>query len=229
MRARDLMTPDVITVPPDMPATAVARLLSDRGISAVPVTDASRRVLGLVSESDLIRQFAGDPGSNMSWFAELFSNPSRMASEYAKAHGRTASDLMTKNLVSAKPDAAISEIAQLMSKHNVRRVVVLEDGILAGVISRADLLRAVIAPAAAGEGNDDDAIRRAIIAEMRKQPWINTFYITVMVKEGVAELYGFCGSEDIRKGLNVLVASIPGVKKVDDRLEIGPLYLYGAT
>jgi len=227
MNAHDLMTPDVVTVLPDTPVLAVARLLSDRGISAVPVADAKRHVLGVVSESDLLRNIAGETQKDMGFLATLFADPHRLASEYAKAHGRVAKDVMTSNLISVPPTASAAEIARLMSEKGVHRVLVMEGGRLAGIVSRADLLRAILAPPATAAAQSDDAIRRALIEEMRRLPWINTFFVTVIVKDGVASLYGMVGSDEIRRGLETMAENVPGVKRVDNRTEVGSAALYG--
>lgn len=226
MNARDLMTPDVVTVLPDMPVVALARMLADRGISAAPVTDAQRRVLGIVSEGDLLRHIAGEDKADLGFFGVLFSDPHRLASEYAKTHGKTARNVMTSNLVSVTPDTPVEEVAKLMAKRNVRRVLVMEGDKLLGIVSRADLLRAILSPPPSDGTASDDTIRKAIIAEMRRQPWVNTYFVTVLVKDGVAELHGLVGSEEIQRGLEALAAAVPGVKRVENRTEVGPMLLY---
>jgi CBS domain-containing protein len=228
MKARDLMTPDVITVPPETPIMGVARLLADRHISAVPVTDADRRVIGIVSEADLLHQVGGFADETPGFFEALFSDPAKMAAQYAKSHGRTARDVMTTDVVSVTEDTDAAEIAKQLDKNHIRRVLVLRDGRLAGIVTRADLLRAIVTHQAAATGGDqsDEAIYRAIMAEMKKQPWASTFYTTLVVKDGVVEFYGYCGSEDYRRALRVLAENVPGVKKVQDHLVIGPLYVY---
>lgn len=227
MKARDLMTPDVITVTPDTPVLGIARLLAERHISAVPVTDAQRKPIGLVSEGDLLRQVAGFSEDKPGFFEALFSDPAKMAAQYARAHGRTARDVMTAEVETVNEDADAADIARQLDKHQIRRVLVVRDGRLVGVVTRADLLRAIVAqqtgPATDGS---DESIYRAVMAEMKKQPWASTFYTTVVVKDGVVEFYGYCGSEEYRRALRVLAEGVAGVKKVEDHLVIGPLYVY---
>lgn len=227
MKARDLMTPDVITVAPDTPVMGIARLLAERHISAVPVTDAERKVLGIVSEADLLRQVSGFAEETPGFFEALFSDPAKMAAQYARSHGRTAKDVMTAELVSVSEDASAADIAKLLDKNHIRRVVVLRDGRLAGMVTRADLLRAIVTQASAAPSDtSDESIYRAVMQEMKKQPWASTFYTTVVVKDGTVEFYGYCGSDEYRRALRVLAESVPGVKKVEDHLVIGPLYVY---
>jgi CBS domain-containing protein len=99
LRARDLMTPDVVTVPPETPVVAIARLLAERGFSAVPVTGAAGRLLGIVTEADLIRRLAGEERP-AGWFSSLFADPARQAVRYARTHGATAGDVMTEAVLS---------------------------------------------------------------------------------------------------------------------------------
>jgi CBS domain-containing protein len=150
LRARDLMTAEVITVPPETPFIAIARLLAERGISAVPVVDAEARVKGIVTEADLVRRLAGEEDRPVSWFASFFTNEAREADRYARTHGVTAADIMTEAVVTVGPDTPARPIAQLMEERGIRRVLVVQEGRLKGLVSRADLLRALAAPAAEG-------------------------------------------------------------------------------
>lgn len=227
MKARDLMTTDVATVPPETPVLAVARMLAERHVSAVPVVDRERRVLGILSEGDLLRQVSGREEPEIGFFQSLFSDPVKLAAQYAKAHGRTARDIMTEQVTTVGPDATAAEIAELLDKQHIRRVVVVKDGKLAGIVSRADLLRALVTPKAGAAGaTSDEEIYRAVTAAMKKQPWASTFYTTVVVEDGVVSFYGYCGSEEYRKAVKVLAEGVAGVKRVEDHLVIGPLYVY---
>lgn len=226
MKARDLMTQDVVSVAPDTPVLGVARLLSERHISAVPVTDADRTVLGVVSEADLLHQVGGYREDTPGFFQALFSDPAQMAARYVKAHGRTARDVMTLDLVAVNEDTPAGEIAKLLDEKHIRRVLVLRDKRLAGIVTRADLLHALVTPKGDATGTSDDEIYRAIQREMKKQPWASTFYTTVMVKDGTVGFYGYCGTEEYRRAIEVLARNVAGVKKVENNLVIGPLYVY---
>ena len=227
MKARDLMTTSLVVVPPETPVAGVAQLLASRGISAVPVADAEGRLHGLVTEGDLIRRLAEEKRGPLGWFLGLFGDSRKLADRFAKAHGAKAEDVMTRDLVSVGEEASADEIARLMEKHNIRRVPVLKDGKLAGIVSRADLLRAVLMPPtapAAGEVTDAALLRRVITA-MREQPWVDTFYIFPSVKDGTVNLYGFHRSEEVQRGLVVLARGVPGVKAVEDKTEPMPVFL----
>lgn len=227
--ARDLMTPDVVTVPPETPVMAMARLLADRGISAVPVVDAAGKVLGIVTEADLVRRLAGEEDKPTSWFGALFADPASQAERFARTHGVTAKDLMTEKVVSVAPDTTAAHIAHMMEEQKIRRVVVLEGETLKGIVSRADLLRALVTPVHEEAELSDERVRRAVMAAMKKEPWTDTFYTMVEVKDGVVTFHGFRRSDAVQKALRVLAENVPGVKSVVDDTQPMPVFIYGAA
>jgi len=207
----------------------VARLLAERGISAVPVLDKAGAVLGIVTEADLIRRLAGEDDARPGWFASLFGNQQRDADRYARTHGVSASEIMTTELVTVDPDMLASKVAHLMEEKGIRRVLVLENGRLRGIVSRADLLRALVSPPRMEGELSDDRIRQAVLAAMRKEPWADTFYTLVEVQDGVVAFHGFMRTEQVRRGLKVLAEQVPGVKGVVDNTSPMPTYLYGGV
>lgn len=228
LRARDLMTPDVVTVPPETPVLTIARMLADRGISATPVVDPQGQLLGIVTEADLIRRLAGQEDKPAGWFASLFASPEQDAVRYARTHGVTARDVMTADVVTVDPDMLASAVAHLMEDRGIRRVMVTQEGRLKGIVSRADLLRALVAPPQEGGDLSDDRIRRAVLAAMKKEPWADTFYTMVDVHDGVVEFHGFSRSAAVQRGLRVLAENVPGVKGVQDNTQPMPAYLYAS-
>lgn len=228
--ARDLMTEAVVSVRPDMPVNSLARLLSERGISAVPVTDGEGRLLGLVTEADLLRRVAGVEDRPISWLRGLFSDASFQAQNYAKTHGSTARDVMTTRLITVEPGATVAHCAGVMEEHRIKRLPVVEDGRLVGVISRSDLLSAALeAPErqGTGAGSDDERIRHALRKAMHEQPWAASLYTFMDVQDGVVTLHGFVRSPEVRRGLRVMAESIEGVVRVEDRMQNAPAYLAG--
>jgi CBS domain-containing protein len=229
MRARDLMTTSLVTIPPDAPVEAVARVLSDRGISGAPVVDSSGRLLGMVTEGDLIRRLAAVEDRPKSWFVGLFQSAEAQAARYARTRGRKARDVMTTDLVTVTEDTPIEHIAHLIEEKNIRRVPVVRDGKLVGVVSRADLLRALVAPPQSISAEAPDSrIRAQLVQAMREQPWVDTYFIFPEVKDGVVTFYGFCRSETVKQGLRVLAEGVPGVKEVRFETEAAPAYIVGA-
>jgi CBS domain-containing protein len=216
MRARDIMTTDLVTAPPDMPVEALAALMAERHISGAPVVDAEGRLVGLVTDGDLMRRLSAKEDKPASFLAALLGAGADQAIAYARAHGRRVRDLMSTDLATVAEDATVEEVAHLLETRRIRRVPVVRDGRLVGVVSRADLLRAVMAPVHDGAGDDasDPRIRRAIYAAMRDQPWISARFVFPMVKDGVVTFHGFLGSQEALTALRVLAEGIEGVKEV---------------
>jgi len=227
LTARELMTADVVTVPPETPVMAIAQLLADRGISAVPVLGADGKLRGIVTEADLIRRLAGGHGE-LGLLRQLFTDMDQLANRYAATHGATAAEIMTVNLVTVSPEDHAGTIAELLEEKKIRRVVVVEEGRLCGVVSRADLLRALVAPPLERGEYSDDRLRRAVQAAIKREPWAETFFTLIEVKDGVVELHGFSRSAAVQRGLKVLVAEVPGVKGVVDKTQPMPSYLFAA-
>lgn len=223
--ARDLMTATVVTVQPDLPVTALARLLASRGISSAPVVDEQGRLLGIVTEADLLRRLAGAEDAPVGWLQGLFQRSDPEAIHYARTHGTTAQDIMTRDPVTVEPDATAAHCARLMEQHRIKRLPVVHEGRLAGIVSRADLLRAVLqAPARIGADapSRDAHILATLCAEMRSQPWTNDIRTFADVRDGVVTLYGSVRSEAMRHGLHVLATCVDGVVRVEDQLTVGP-------
>jgi len=230
--ARDLMTSNLITVPPDMPVTAIARLLSEKSISSVPVVDTEGKLLGIVTEADLLRRVAGAEDPVRSWIRRLLrGDADDEALRYARTHGQTAADIMTTELITARPEDRSSQCAHLMEQRRIKRLpVVDEKGRLVGMVSRADLLFAAMAPQPAigvADRDLDERIRVALRKEIKKEPWADSIYVTPEVQDGVVTFHGFVRSEAIRRGLCVLARRIDGVREVVDRMEKAPLFLPG--
>lgn len=224
MRIGDLMTPEPITVPPDMTVGALVRLLAERHITGVFVTGPSGTPLGVVTEADLIRRLAPEQEeADLGWLTRLLIDADRAAARYARTHGTRARDVMTPALIALTEDAPAAEAARLMRERRIRRIAVLREGRLVGVVSRADLLKAVAArPDTLGSETADAHIRRAILDEMRRQPWASADSTVVIVEDGTVRLEGYCRSEEARHALRVLAERVEGVKRVVDHLETGP-------
>jgi CBS domain-containing protein len=224
MQARDIMTTPVLTVMKNATVQEVARLLLDRHISAVPVVDGDGILLGVVSEGDLIRRADSGTERHPSWWLSLVSDPEDDARSYLKSHGLHAGDVMTRNVIVVTEDTAIPEIADLLEKHRIKRVPVVRDGCVVGIVSRANLLQALVArPAASGvsTSSDDRALREAVFAAV-KATGSRTAYVNVLVTEGVAHLWGMAHSEAERAAMRVAAETVPGVKRVEERVSLLP-------
>ncbi|MBK7658131.1 MAG: CBS domain-containing protein [Betaproteobacteria bacterium] len=224
MQARDVMTSPVLTVTTDVTVQEIARLLLDRHISAVPVVDGDGILLGLVSEGDLIRRADAGTERHPSWWLGLVSDPEDDARSYLKSHGLRAGDVMTRNVVAVTEDAPIPEIAELLEKHRIKRVPVVRDGCVVGIVSRANLLQALVARpvnSAVQTSVDDRALREAVFQAV-KSTGARTIFVNVLVTEGVAHLWGMAHSEAERDAMRVAAESVPGVKRVEARVTLLP-------
>jgi CBS-domain-containing membrane protein len=148
VKARDIMTREVVSVSPETPTAQIAAALLQHGISAVPVIDASGAVVGMVSEGDLLGRNDAEREARRDWWLALVAegedlNPDFLAS--LKQKSLTARDVMSAPVVAVAEDAEIAEISRLLATHRIKRVPVVADGGLVGVVSRADLLRALTA------------------------------------------------------------------------------------
>lgn len=226
MQAKQIMTAEVQTVSPTTPVTAIARLLLERRISGVPVVDADNRVLGIVSEGDLMRRAEAGTARRRSWWLELFSEDSALAREFVKTHGLRAADVMTSHVVSVTETTGVADIAELLESRGIKRVPVVRDGRLVGIVSRADLLRALVAAkdSAKPAATSDAALRDEIFARLRAQPWGETLMLNVVVEDGRVELWGATRSEEQREAIRVLAERVPGVRAVRDELNVIPRF-----
>jgi len=220
MKASDIMTSPVFTVEPDAQVKDVAAMLFERRISAVPVVEKGTLV-GIVSEADLLRrQEIGTEclGQGGSWWLRLFSaNPS--VEGYIKSHARHARDVMTREVVTVSPDAALAEVAQILETRDIGRVPVVEAGQLVGDVSRANLVQALAVAAGTADASlsaDDQSIRRLLLAELERHDWWRVDRANVIVTDGVVHFWGMVESDDARPAARVAAENVPGVRGVDD-------------
>jgi len=223
MKAADVMTTHVITVRPETPVAQIAEVLLANRISAVPVVNDKDVLVGIVSEGDLIHRVEAGTERRRSWWLELLTGTETLAHEFVMSHARKAADVMTQPVVSVTPDALLGEVASLLEKHRIKRVPVASNGKLAGIVSRADLVRALMQLArekAAAMPVDDLTLHSNIIDHLRAQPWIDPSTINVVVNNGAVELWGIVDSETEKNAIRVAVEVMPGVREVSNRLVV---------
>ena len=220
LTAADVMTREVVSVGPDTPVRAIAELLFTRRISGVPVLE-DGRLIGVVSEGDLIGHAAATGEQRRSWWLSALMNDSASARDYAKTHGRTARDVMTSAVITIGEAATLAEIAKTLERHRIKRVPVLREGKLVGIVSRGNLLQALATLEVEAAGTvDDDAIRERLIAELRGQSGPDLPPDAIVVENGIVRLSGIVQTEDERRALRIAAENTPGVKGVDDHLTI---------
>lgn len=227
MQAKDIMTPDVSTVGPAAEVAEVARLMLERCISAVPVVDGKRRVLGIVSEGDLIRRAECGAEGRRSWWLALVAD---RTAEFIKAYGTRTKDLMTRDVITVSEGAPLGEIARTLETHRIKRVPVVQDGRLSGIVSRADVLRGLASVSSARAERpsaDDRQIRDKILALLKERSDASTRFVSVIVVGGTVYLWGTAESEQDRVAIRVAAENVAGVKAVHDLLGCLPEVLKG--
>ena len=222
MHARDVMTTDVLTVAPDTNVRTIAQSLLDRGISAVPVVDQQGHVMGIVSEGDLMRRAEAGTERHRSWWLDLLASPADKARDFAKSHGLTAKDVMTQPVVTVTEDAPLAEIATLLERHRIKRVPVVRDGAIVGIVSRANLLYGLVAKEAAPVTTPDDATIRQRVIDRVKEAGIDEGYINVVVAGGVVHLWGLLDSQVEKEAVRIAAETTPGVRAVENNLGVLP-------
>jgi CBS domain-containing protein len=226
MRAIDVMTPSVLVAAPEMTVQAAAKLLADRHISGMPVVDAGGQVLGMISEGDLLHRTeigtdAAAEGQRRSWWLDLLASTRELASTYVKEHARTVRDVMSDKVVSVAEGTPLVEIANLLERRRIKRVPVMRDEKLIGIVSRSNLIRALasVPPDALPVASTDQQLHDAIVRELSDHRWAQPSQ-NVIVKEGIVHLWGVIRSEEERRAICVAAESVPGVKEVKSHLEL---------
>lgn len=221
MNVADVMTQPVISVTPQTTIADAARLMLLRHVSGLPVVEPGGAVIGVVTEGDLLRRAETGTDRLHSRWIEMLVSPGRLARDYVHSHARKVGDVMTHDVVSVSPQDSLAEVVRLMESRRIKRLPVVEDGHLVGIVSRSNLVRALLdsLPEATGADVRGDAeLRTLILDEIARQPWGPRASVDVWVKDGVVNLYGSITDDRERTALQVLAENIPGVKAVNDNL-----------
>ena len=220
MKAADIMTRGAFTVTADSTVEGAARTMLGHRVSGLPVVDAGGAIVGMLTEGDLLRRAETGTERRRPRWLELLLGPGRMARDYVHSHAGKVGDVMTRDVITVGPGTPIEEVAELMERRRVKRLPVVEEGRIVGIVSRANLLAALLE--ALGETRpsaaSDREIRRRVLAEIDKQRWAPRASIDIAVEDGVIELRGAVTDERERQALRVAAENVPGVKAVRDRL-----------
>jgi CBS domain-containing protein len=228
MRAADVMTSEVITVGEDASVQEAAKLMAEHGISAVPVVDRAHRVVGIVSEGDLLHRAENGTERRRSWWLDMVASTNQLAGEYVKSHSGKVKDVMTRGVISVIEEMPVADIAILLETKRIKRVPVLRDGRLVGIVSRANLLRALamtISERPSGAEAEDRAIRNKLLAELKAQKWAEVAPANIIVKDGIVHLWSSYYSEEEKRALIMAAESIPGVRRVENHMRPVAAYL----
>jgi len=225
MKASDVMVSNIVITTPDATVREVANLLLVNQISAVPVVSAIGELLGIVSEGDLINRPENETRHRKSWWLEALASNESLAAEYVKSHSRRVSDVMTRDVITAHPDTSVAELASILESNGIKRVPIVQDGKLLGIVSRANLLRALarVGDRMPDARPDDAAIRQDLMARLDRERWARPALISITVFEGRVDLWGIVESQAEKQAVHVLAEVTPGVRAVNDNLMIRPV------
>jgi len=223
MKASEVMTKRVISIASNASVAEAIRAMLKNHISGLPVVNRGGKLVGIISEGDLLhRQEIGTEIKRNAWLDAMFG-PEQSANDYVRAHGITVGEVMTRMpVITVNEDTSLDQVVHLMEHHRIKRVPVLHDGKVVGIISRANLLQvlASLHRAEPKPSRDDQAIRRRIIATIRKRNWSYGADLFVLVRNGVVDLCGRIADPSQRAALMTLAAEQNGVKKVHDHLRL---------
>lgn len=224
MKARHVMTKDVVTVGPTTTVAEIAAILMRHRVGAVPVVSDGRNVIGIVSQTDLAHRSEIETTRKRQWWLKAFADVNAEAREYVRSHGLKAEDVMTPFVVSVRKDDSLAEVADILDAYHIRQVLVMDDGALVGIISRADLVRklAEIKVGPPVPRPDNSALHKTIRDRLKAQPWLNASAVNFTVNDGVVRLWGAVDTGDQHQALCVLVEGTPGVRRVENCVTLIP-------
>lgn len=220
MKALDVMSSPVIAVSPEADVVDAVQLMLRNRISGLPVVDERHRLVGLLSEADLLRRpEMGTTRKQTPWF-DAFFGPAKSAREYVRSHGLKVRDVMTHKPITIDGGARLDEVVHLMETRGVKRLPVTRRGKVAGIVTRADLLRvfASVHRDASRTLKSDIEIRRRILEDIAAQSWSSGAVVDVVVRKGTVDLWGTIMDASQREALTTLARSVRGVKRVYDHL-----------
>ena len=220
MIVADVMTRNCVTIAPDATVEEAVNLMLSRQVSGLFVVDKTGELAGVVTEGDLLRRDELGTQRHRPWWLRLLVSPAQQAHDFTRANGRHVRDVMTEDVLSIAQDAALEDVVTTMEKHRIKRLPVTAGGRVVGVVSRSDLMRALIGRVRhlQPQDTDDRTIRLAILNTLEKQPWAPLTTLNVTVAKGVVDLWGTITNEQERHGIRVIAENTDGVKSVNDHL-----------
>ena len=220
MKARDVMVRDVITIGPRDSVAHAAKLIAQNDVSALPVIDDHGRLVGLISEGDLMNREEIGTEIHHPWWIEAVTPGATLAAEFAKSHGKRVEEIMSENVITATEDTSLADIAALLERNRIKRVPILRDGELVGIVSRSNLVQALASNGAASTASLDTnrVIREELLSRLEQQSWTDFGSRNIIVSDGKVHLWGLVGSPAERTALIALAENIPGVTEVVDEM-----------
>ena len=220
MKARDVMVRDVITIGPRDSVAHAANLIAQNDVSALPVIDDHGRLVGLISEGDLMNREEIGTEIHHPWWIEAVTPGATLAAEFAKSHGKRVEEVMSENVITATEDTSLADIAALLERNRIKRIPILRNGELVGIVSRSNLVQALASNGAASTASLDSnrVIREELLSRLEQQSWTDFGSRNIIVSDGKVHLWGLVGSPAERTALIALAENVPGVTEVVDEM-----------
>lgn len=221
MRTHDVMSKEVVSVSADATVLEAAELMVARRLSGLPVVDATGSLVGIITEGDLLRRWEMGTERRHAGFAAFKAGLERIAADYIRSHARHVRDLMTPDVITVEETTPLETVVERLERHGFRRLPVVREGKVVGIISRADILRAFVTAVRgiAEASQSDEDIRRSLFAIYTRESWAPLDRIDVYVKDGIVELRGTIDNEGQRQALIVAAEGVNGVKAVRDHMQ----------
>jgi CBS domain-containing protein len=222
MNVSDVMTRRVISISPETSIVAAIQLMLKHRISGLPVIDNHAKLVGIITEGDFLRRAEIETERKRSIWLDALLGPAEGAADYVHSHGLAVKEVMTRDPSTVAENTPLGEAVLLMENKNVKRLPVLRDGKVVGIISRANLMRALLSihRTAPQSSDDDAAIRERILAGVGRQDWSSGAAVDVVVHRGMVDLWGSVSDRAQRDALKVLAENVSGVFKVEDHLTL---------
>ncbi len=220
MRVKDVMTTMVVSVSPEATVAEAIRLMVKRHVSGLPVIDAAGKLVGVLSEGDLLRRVEIGTSRRAHWLEYLF-RPGHLADVYKQTHGRKVGEVMTTDVSTIDQNLALESAVTLMEKRHIKRLPVMDGDTLVGIITRADFIRALasfVSETYDEHPRSDIEIRKAILTEVGNQSWAPKGTLDVDVSNGIVQLHGALGDERQRDAVKVIAENVPGVREIHDHM-----------
>lgn len=220
MKIADVMTHSPIAIVEDDTVLDAMRLMLQCGVSGLPVVDSCGVLKGIVTEGDFLRRAELDTERSHQRWLQFLLTPAQLAREYVSSHGFRVGEVMTTHVITIDEQAPLADAVELMEKNHIKRLLVVKNGCLTGILSRSDLLRAYVTAvsAAVPAATPDNVIQHRIAAEIDRRPWGPRTTVKVQVHNGVVQFSGVILDEDTRTALKVLAENMPEVKGIEDHM-----------
>lgn len=213
MLVKDVMTTTLVKISPDNSVEHAARAMLASRVSGIPVVNDSGHLVGIISEGDLIRRTElGGPAATPA--SDIAIPQQERASAYVKSHSWKVADAMTVNPMTIDGSASLARAAKIMEERGIKRLPVVEDGELIGIVSRSDLLKAFLVVRQDKTMTGDDAIQRIISTRLRENTGLEGFELSVTVSHGIVHLWGNVDRDECKKAARVVSETVQGVRGV---------------